>query len=273
MDGFDRQRLVLRLEDVRKGAGDHAHYRITGRAGHDQPRVAARSEDEGAVDRAVIDGRPGRVFRGVDGEPKGSRPVREGRREMLQRRRRRDEPDLDVVWLRILDGGSDEPDQRHQNQQPTDQRRQDRLGPCPIHGINSTDVELWRQGDHQGADATAASRSFRKGMASEQGIWLATMAPAWFARCRAVAKSMPRSRAWVKAARNASPAPSPLTTAIFTGAASRTRSPSKSVAPSPPRFSTRMRGPAARSAAMPVRGSTRPVAARTSSSLPTTISA
>src|SRR5256886_10598989 len=57
---------------------------------------------------------------------------------------------------------------------------------------------------------TAASTSFRYGIASEHGTWLATKAPAQFARRTAVPTSMPPSTPCVTEARKASPAPSPL---------------------------------------------------------------
>ena len=134
MDGLDGECLALRLEHVREGAADHAGHRVTGRAGHDQPRAAVRSEDKDAVDRAVIDGRPGRVLRAVGRELKGSGRVRgECGRDLLKRGRRPDESDLDVVRLRILDRRTDKPDQRHQDEQATDQWPEDRLRPCAIH--------------------------------------------------------------------------------------------------------------------------------------------
>src|SRR5207237_3378334 len=166
---------------------------------------------------------PCAVLRGIGGELKCSGRIRgEGGGDLLNDRRRPGEPDLDVVRLRILDRGSDEPDQRHQNQETTDQWRKDRLGSCPIH--TAVILQVWNYGvkvyaDHD-ADGTAVSRALRNGIASEQGIWLATKAPAQLACRTAVGSSIPRKTPRVTAARKASPAPRPLTTSILTGGTS-----------------------------------------------------
>ena len=130
MNGLDRHRLPLRFECVDECPGDHPRHRVTGRAGDDQPRPA-RFQEECAIDGAGVDGSPSRAFRFVRRETECPWGVRaEACRDLLNRGRRADQPDLDIMRLRVLDGRSDEPEQRHQNQQPASDRTEDRLCHC-----------------------------------------------------------------------------------------------------------------------------------------------
>jgi hypothetical protein len=120
---FDVERHALCLKDIGEGRRDHARAGVSGRTGQDQPRIWS-AQDQGSVNRPRIESGPGAGFGLIRGEPKRSRRVGcECGRDLLDGWRRADQPDGDVMGMRIADRGADEAKQCHQQQQAPNHRR------------------------------------------------------------------------------------------------------------------------------------------------------
>src|SRR5216684_3872332 len=136
-----RQYRPLCFEDVYEGGRDYARRRIAGSPGNHQVGTGA-AEDEDPVDTPRVKGCPRILLRCIGRELEGAwRRRREGRRDLLHSGGGPYQPDRDVVRLGVLDRGPDEADERHQDEQPSNQGGQKS---CQLgHGNPSLLIQRW----------------------------------------------------------------------------------------------------------------------------------